>query len=95
MSSITNHRRDRRFGIKITKLFSGWQQVFGEARTRMSAFPNTVRLKAKGEREKVLNISFTPYRLTFSQNTRKVKSAYLNHIDLEITSKTNKTVRNC
>ncbi|MHC5741927.1 MAG: hypothetical protein ACYTXT_08450 [Nostoc sp.] len=38
MSSIPNHRRDRRFGIKITKLFSGWQQVFGEARTRMSAY---------------------------------------------------------
>ncbi|MGV0104291.1 HAMP domain-containing sensor histidine kinase [Nostoc sp. DSM 114160] len=35
MSSITNHRRDRRFGIKITKLFSGWQQVFKEARTRI------------------------------------------------------------
>lgn len=35
MSSIPNHRRDRRFGIKITKLFSGWQQVFGEARTRI------------------------------------------------------------
>ena len=35
MSSITNHRRDHRFGIKITKLFSGWQQVFGEARTRI------------------------------------------------------------
>ncbi|MEH2213386.1 hypothetical protein [Nostoc sp.] len=38
MSSITNRRRDRRFGIKITKLFSGWQQIFAEARTRMSAY---------------------------------------------------------
>ncbi|MFS0516961.1 sensor histidine kinase [Nostoc sp. UIC 10607] len=35
MSSATTHRRDRRFGIKIPKLFSGWQQVFGEARTRI------------------------------------------------------------
>ncbi len=35
MSSITSHRSDRRSGIKIPKLFSVWQQVFGEARTRI------------------------------------------------------------
>ncbi|MCC5614046.1 HAMP domain-containing histidine kinase [Nostoc sp. CHAB 5836] len=35
MSSATNHRRDRMFGIKIPKLFPVWQQVFGEARTRI------------------------------------------------------------
>ncbi|MEH1777373.1 sensor histidine kinase [Nostoc sp.] len=35
MSSITGHRRDRKSGIKIPKLFLAWQQVFGEARTRI------------------------------------------------------------
>ncbi len=42
--------------------------------------PNTVRLKGKGERGKVLNTSFTHYPLTFSQTKRKVHSAYPNRI---------------
>lgn len=35
MATGTNHRRDRTYGIKISNLFSGWQQVLGEARTRI------------------------------------------------------------
>ncbi|MBE9035976.1 sensor histidine kinase [aff. Roholtiella sp. LEGE 12411] len=35
MSSATKFRRDRTSNIKIPKLFAGWQQIFGEARTRI------------------------------------------------------------
>ncbi|NDJ21966.1 S8 family serine peptidase [Nostoc sp. B(2019)] len=41
---------------------------------------NTVRLKGKGERGKVLNTSFPLYSLTFSQTISKVESAYPNRI---------------
>ncbi|MCF2144905.1 HAMP domain-containing histidine kinase [Desmonostoc muscorum LEGE 12446] len=35
MSGITSHRGDRTSGMKLRKLFSSWQQLFGEARTRI------------------------------------------------------------
>ncbi|PHJ59330.1 hypothetical protein VF03_34630, partial [Nostoc linckia z2] len=39
------------------------------------------RAKGKGQRAKVLNTSFTPYPLTFSQTTREVHTAYPNRIE--------------